>query len=342
MDDYNSIFGVNYQSAAGNPAYIFKGEKYRITVLTDRLVRFEYSETGSFEDRPTEFAKNRKFGAPVIEKSEDEKTLVLRTKYFQIKYVKENNYVGTKLAPDENLLVSVRDTDKVWYFEHAEARNYRGTKPSLDHARGLSDLSKGLYSTDGFVSFDDSNTLIFNEDGSVGKRNDDRIDTYLFVYKKDYGYAIKDYFDLTGYPPLIPRYALGIWWDKKEKYDTNEIYKLVSKFRKYEIPLNVMILNDWSEGGAERKFSADFPTASALIKELNNQDIHIGLALKLPGTKNEEGEVTPFNVFNYEYIKSYFTNVIKPLNDLGVDFYSLEFNPKDLYSLRMTNYYFYN
>ncbi len=144
MDDYKNIFGVNMQNAVGNPAYMFKGTKYRITIITDRLVRFEYSENGSFEDRPTEFAKNRRFGGPQIEKSEDDKTLVLRTKYFQIKYVKEKNYVGTKLAPDENLLVTIRDTDKVWFFEHAEARNYKGTKTSLDNAKELTGLSKGL------------------------------------------------------------------------------------------------------------------------------------------------------------------------------------------------------
>ena len=51
MDDYKNIFGVNMQNAVGNPAYMFKGTKYRITIITDRLVRFEYSENGSFEDR---------------------------------------------------------------------------------------------------------------------------------------------------------------------------------------------------------------------------------------------------------------------------------------------------
>ena len=40
------------------------GNKYRITILTERLVRFEYNEAGSFEDRPTEFVKNRKFQKP--------------------------------------------------------------------------------------------------------------------------------------------------------------------------------------------------------------------------------------------------------------------------------------
>ena len=38
---------------------IFKGEFYRISVLTDKLVRLEYSKTGSFEDRITQLIYNR-------------------------------------------------------------------------------------------------------------------------------------------------------------------------------------------------------------------------------------------------------------------------------------------
>ncbi|MDS9287810.1 glycosyl hydrolase family 31, partial [Streptococcus pneumoniae] len=41
---------------------IFKGEFYRISVLTDKLVRLEYSQTGSFEDRTTQLIYNRDFG----------------------------------------------------------------------------------------------------------------------------------------------------------------------------------------------------------------------------------------------------------------------------------------
>ena len=34
-----------------HPDNVVKGEKYRITVLTDGLFRLEYDETGVFEDR---------------------------------------------------------------------------------------------------------------------------------------------------------------------------------------------------------------------------------------------------------------------------------------------------
>ena len=41
-------------------AYIV-GKKFRITVLSHRLVRIEYSEKGLFEDRPTSLIINRSF-----------------------------------------------------------------------------------------------------------------------------------------------------------------------------------------------------------------------------------------------------------------------------------------
>ena len=59
---------------------------------------------------------------------------------------------------------------------------------------GQAKLTKGLYSTDGFVSINDSDSLIFNEDGSLGKRTDKRVDIYLFMYKRDFGACLKRLF----------------------------------------------------------------------------------------------------------------------------------------------------
>ena len=81
MDELKDIFGVNYSQAIPNPECILQGEKYRITILTERLVRFEYNENGSFEDRPTEFVKNRKFPKPNFEKNEDDKRIYITTNY---------------------------------------------------------------------------------------------------------------------------------------------------------------------------------------------------------------------------------------------------------------------
>ena len=41
--------------------YVFKGKKYRISILSDVLIRLEYNEDGVFNDYPTIFAINRRF-----------------------------------------------------------------------------------------------------------------------------------------------------------------------------------------------------------------------------------------------------------------------------------------
>jgi len=58
---------------------IFKGEFYRISVLTDKLVRLEYSQTGSFEDRTTQLIYNRDFGQVSLDYIETSNVLDIMT-----------------------------------------------------------------------------------------------------------------------------------------------------------------------------------------------------------------------------------------------------------------------
>ena len=344
MDEFEQRFGLKYEDAVSKNDAIFKGLKYRITVLSDMLVRLEYSETGVFEDRPTELARFRDFQVPKIIVTQDEKNLDLKTNYFELIYEKEKPFTGSRFSPDQYFKVKLLDTDKVWFFGQAEARNFKSTTTSLDNALSLPKLEKGLYSTDGFVSLDDSKSLIFNRDGSVGKRTDMRIDTYLFMYKKDFGFCLKDYYRLTGYPPLIPRYALGVWWNRDEAYSVNDIYSLLAKFRKYEIPISVLLLNKWSKNDVSFDTSL-IPEPANVISDLHRDHIRVGLTLNLdtvPGTSDGKAVDVPFNVYDKNFMKQYFDTFIKLLNGLGVDFYSLNYKPKDLYALRMANYYFYN
>ena len=343
MEDFAQIFGVSYSDAVSKNDSILKGNKYRITILSELLIRLEYSESGNFEDRPTELAKFRNFSVPKFVVNEDEKNLVISTNYFELIYEKDKPMTGTKFAPDQYLKVKLNDTTKVWYFNQAEARNFKSTTKSLDNVLSMPKLEKGLYSTDGFVSIDDSDSLIFNEDGTVGKRNDKRIDTYLFMYKKDFGFALKDYYQLTGYPSLIPRYALGVWWDSHVKYDSEKINVFLNNLKKYEIPLSIFIFENWSTNGIS--FDANsYPNVKDTLKLFHDANIKVGNNLildKIPATNNGTPVDIPFNVYDKNFLTSYFKNVITPLNNLGIDFYSLNYPGNDPYAERMINYYFY-
>ena len=103
-----------------NTSNIIQGKNYRFTVLSEILIRLEYSPTGEFLDETTEFAKNRNFNVPKFNVQQDEKYLVIETNYFRLEYAKEKSFIGTKFVPEQNLKVLLKNTDKYWYFNHVE------------------------------------------------------------------------------------------------------------------------------------------------------------------------------------------------------------------------------
>ena len=52
-------FEVDYTRVKCNDKASFKGKFYRISVLSDRVVRLEYSPSGQFVDRPTQLVLRR-------------------------------------------------------------------------------------------------------------------------------------------------------------------------------------------------------------------------------------------------------------------------------------------
>ena len=101
MAELQEHFKMDYKRILPNANHVIKGNKYRITVLSDLLVRLEYSETGAFEDRPTELVMNRKFPVANFEKKEDNKFLTIKTSYFTLTYQKEMPFIGSKVSPDQ-------------------------------------------------------------------------------------------------------------------------------------------------------------------------------------------------------------------------------------------------
>ena len=73
-------------ACAGN---IIQGKNYRITVLTPRLLRLEYSGDGVFNDAATQTVLNRNFPEAAFQVKETEEELQLMTDYLQLKYDKQ-------------------------------------------------------------------------------------------------------------------------------------------------------------------------------------------------------------------------------------------------------------
>jgi len=358
MYDLGSQFLVDYEGAKSITPLILQGQTYRFTILTERLIRLEYSLDGTFEDRPTDLVRFRNF--PKVEAAirEDEKYLEVTTKYFVLTYLKERPFDSGKLNPTANLRIDVVNDEKTWYYGHAEVRNLKAPFVSFENKT----LPKGLYSLDGFATLDDTNGYLINESGILVPKNTNNIDLYLFVYRKDFLAALKDYFMLTGFPEMLPRYALGIWWSKNTNYDLKDIRYLVSKFERNEIPMSVLLLDkDWHIRDTEEQkdllsgytFNKQLiPSPSDLAIELHNKHIYLGLEInpiqgiypheenysKIAGfLKVENNQIIPLLPFNHLFIDAYLKALMHPLETLGVDFFWLNYYEKgkleDLYAL---------
>lgn len=338
----------------------FKGNKYRITVLSDVLLRFEYSETGKFNDYPTIFAINRNFAKkPVFTVKQDEKYINITNDYFILEYSKEKPYTASKLVPDSNLRITLKGTDKLWYFGNPEVKNLKGTTYSFDNKTNIS-LSKGLYNLDGFASIDDTMSPVFISDGTIKKNPSDALDVYVFIYKNDFQKALDSYFELTGKPSFIPRYALGVCWNKNEDYTEEELKDIISNFNKINIPLSSILLGSkWNlnkEGKTLSNYKFDnekYKNLEQTINDIHQKNVFLGLtinpqsgitpydsgyqSLKTKLNITKDG-IIPINVYNTAILETFLNETLANLN---IDFIKIDEITEDKTKTFMLMHYIY-
>lgn len=349
MYDLGEKFDIIADNKYCNPSFIFKGKNYRISILTERLVRLEYSSKGIFEDRQTALVLNRKFDPFMVNVKDENGILEIKTKYFRLYYIKEKHFSGSKLSPSSNLKIELLGTEKYWYYGNLEVKNLLGSSTNLENLEKGIEFEKGLYSKDGFASIDDSSNYIVEDKGMFLERKEKQIDTYVFVYGNDFSYCLQDYFKLTGKPPMIPRYALGLWWCRDHEYDETLIQKLVENFKKKEIPLSVLLLDrKWNirKDGVGNELvnsfrfnNTLFPNPEVFIKKLDNDNIKLGLTIspdygisaieeKFQDIKAylnwPDNKTIPFGILNPKFLDAYFKFIITPLQEKGVDFFFID------------------
>ena len=364
MNGFGENFKLDLTKSKTPTSSVFRGKKYRISILSDSLIRFEYSENGTFNDYPTFFAYNRSFATPQFLVEEDDKNLMIKTDKYILEYSKEKSFIGSKIMPEQNLKVTLTGNDKSWYFNHPEVRNFGSTSYSLDNYNGSVNYYKGLFSLDGFVSFDDSKTPILDGTGNIFSPNYKNIDTYLFIYGNDFGMGLRDYFNLTSYPPMIPRYALGVWWAKNESYDEKGIQKLINDFRKNRIPLSILLLGEYSRTknpDSNISFSLDkniFKNSQGLSNYLHQNNIYLGTHLMTDGVLSTsevnfekfcnlyngvKDKSIPINVYDSNFMNAFLNGIINPYLESGIDFIWIDDNNKESVLRNFTmNYYLSN
>ncbi len=365
MYNLGEQFLIDINKAISNPKAVIRGTNYRFTVLTPRVIRLEYNTDGTFIDKPSELILYRNFAVPEFKVRDDANYLEISTSYFKLSYSKEKPFLGTKINPAANLKVELLGTDKTWYYGHPEVRNLGSPSPILTN--GVDNKVKGLYSFDGISSINDSNHKLFKQNGETEDRPTSGIDIYLFMYKDDFLLALKDYYELTGYPALVPRYALGNWWSRNDDYNDETLKNVVDTFLKHQIPISTILLDkDWHIRIYDEKkhlktgftFNKEyFKSPLDMVKYLHSNYIRLGLSIDpTEGIYNNEpyfseavkylsadSSKIPFNVLDPKFVDVYLKFFIHPLDNLGIDFYWLDTPPekKEEYSL-LKHYQYYD
>lgn len=332
-----------------NPNSVVKGDKYRITVLTDRLLRLEYSENNNFIDEPTQIVFNRQFEEVDFAVEEDENLLKIRTNQLSL-------YYNKKQFSPEGLWITLTHG----YGVYGSTWNYgdilndlKGTTRTLDDADGEVPLETGLMSREGYSVLDDSTSAIITEDGWIQARNEGNgIDIYFFGYGHDYLGCLKDFYALCGKTPLLPRYMLGNYWSRFYPYTQNEYIELMDRFKAHDIPLAVSVIDmDWHKVQVPERFGSGWtgyswntgliPNPQKFLDDLKERGLRVTLNLhpadgvrafedayadmaRELNVDYENEEKILFDCTDKKFMKAYFDYLHHPIEDMGVDFWWID------------------
>ena len=245
------------QAHEGNIVY---WEEYRITVLGKRLFRLERSENRIFRDGATQAIWYRDMPQQVysVAKSADKTIidtgdcrLILHHDRKQVSV--ELNGKPIRLDNYGNLLGTYRTLDCCDGDTHYKHWIENDVPYRIE-------LRKGVCSKTGVAVIDDSASLTLGEDGQVKNERADGSDEYIFAFGDDYRGAVCALYALTGYTPIVPRYALGNWWSRYHIYTDKEYLRLLSAFEEREVPLSVATVDmdwHWSDSEALKKMAIE-------------------------------------------------------------------------------------
>ncbi len=346
------------------------GYKYRITVLTSRLIRMEYQESSQFVDECTQLVTNRNFPKVDYTTWHEKGNLIIETEHLLFEYD------GQEFSP-QGLSIKLKENGETWHYSVVYGnsdRNLFGTARTLDGADGGVWLDPGLFGEYGYAVVDDSDSPIFQGTEYKARTNKGK-DIYFFGYNKDFRGALKDFFELSGKVPMIPRYALGNWWSRYFPYSEESYNNLLDMMEKENIPLSVAVIDmDWHLTEVDSKYGTGwtgytwndklFPDYKRFLQGLKERGLATTLNLhpadgirafeaQYDAVAHEMGvdptteKAIEFDFSDAKFRKAYFEKVMHPYEKDGVDFWWIDWqqgavdenNPVD--PLFLLNHYHY-
>ena len=363
-------------SASSSSNVPYQDSQVRFTVITDGTIRLEWQPQGHFTDEPSFVASERDYPQVDYKKKVSRNVVRIETSKMILEYRR-----GTGRFTADNLTITSAEGITpafVWHPGMQQKENLKGTIRTLDWMEGDRKVEKnmsfeftyvedvpledGILARDGWTLIDESSNFLFDDsDWAWVKEREHKEcqDWYFMAYGNDYRSALKDFTVFAGKVPLPPRYTFGYWWSRYWTYSDQEMRTLIDRFKAYDIPLDVLVVDmDWhytDEGrGGWTGWTWNrslFPHPEKFMKHLKDEGLKVTLNLhpadgfhsyeerypdlaKGMGLDPSSGQHIEWLNSDKNFMQNMFSKVMHPMQDEGVDFWWLDWQ-QHLYDRKM-------
>lgn len=339
---------------------IFVENDLRISVLSNMIIRIE---KGAFTDLRTQTVACRNFSNPQfrIDNGKDKVLVVTKTRVFEVDKNTLDvsvNFIAEKREEKADNKKNLGGTARTLDGTFGLLGGWKGKREKKDHFC-IEHMRKGIFATNGVSEIDDSKTVLLKEDGSVCQREENSVDKYILAFGDEYLDGLKEFYSLTGYTPLLPKYALGNWWSRYYAYTADEYVSLMDEFVKRNIPVTVATIDmDWhivknvpkdaeyksfqGRGWTGYTFEKTlFPDHKKFLADLKARNLAITMNLhprdgvryfeeqyedmaKACGIDPSTKQTVEFDLTNPSFLNAYFDILHHPYEEEGVDFWWID------------------
>lgn len=342
----------------------------RITLISPTLFRLEYAHDAAFVDEPTMFAYDRtsrlgegEYSVTLLEDGKYE----IKTSALRMVYDHDGFPFGLR---NFTAYYTLNGKETSFTNRRIIKNNLGGPVETLDRVTEEIPMNDGLLSRDGWYVIDDERADLL-VDGWLKPRDTKKHveDQYCFVYGNDYKAALADLGKISGNIPMTRKAMHGIWYCRYWDYTADEFLGIIDGYDEHDFPIDNLVMDmGWhtdKEATVGTGHSSNrgwtgytweknrIPDPAALIEEVHRRGLTVSLNdHPHDGLRPHEEHYsefmdamgadpkTPliFDLGDRKYMETFFKYAHKPSEDMGVDFWWLDWQQNYLYPyVRGTN-----
>ena len=336
--------------------------KNRLSIITPTLLRLEYSRDKQFINEPTLFAYDRSsmLSTDDIDIRElGDNCYEITTPALRIWYKNDGFPFSTS-----NMVVyyDMDGKEKKFTNRFVLKNNLGGPIETLDRVTEEIPMNDGILSKDGWYIIDDERSDLLVNDWLQPRANKNHIqDEYCFIYGNDYKAALSSLGAISGKVPMTRKYIHGVWYCRYWDYTSDEFLEIVDGYDKNDFPIdNIVFDMGWHTNDAKVGTGHNghlnwtgyswnkelIPDPADLIKKLHEKGVTVSLndhphdgirphedvyADFVKALGHNGDDVPLFDLSDRDYMMKFFEYAHKPTDDMGVDFWWLDWQQNYLY-----------